>query len=537
MIEELKRRKVFQVAGVYLATMWLISQIVVSIEEPLNLPAWFDTGVIVLLGAGFPIALILAWAFEISPDGQSISRLEGARKGLTTTVATTYTVLVGAIALALFLFLPSADPDYSAEARRGAQDTLLQSDIPVPGFGGRGAVAVLPFVNMSADGANEHIADGIAEDILTSLQGWGVFPVLSRSSTFAYKGQAVDIPQVAAKLGVRYILEGSVQRSGDTIRITAQLIDARTDSHLWAQKYDRQMSDVFAIQDEISERIVTSIAPEITRNELKRVASLHPAELVNWELTMKAQMLVSQGDYEAAIEAKRMLEEALVNEPGYALAHARLAEICHDLGEFYWNYQTVEESNVYHAQGREHARRAVELNPSLVDARIWYGHLLLHNREFSKGVAQLRQGVEINPSHGQARAEYGFGLALVGETDNALKELEVARRLSPNDPRRDRIDTFEALVFLYAGDNAAAVNSARRVIDSRFGEQYAVWAHIVETSALSRMGRVEAAKASAEEYTAAFGRVNWTMISRGAWTERELAEVEKNLRSLDFIEG
>lgn len=533
MFEELKRRKVFQVGGVYSATMWLVAQIVVSVEGPLNLPGWFDTGVIVLLVAGFPVALILAWAVEITPDGESTSKLDGARRGLTASVTMTYATVVGLLALGLFLFLPPSDFNNKPQ---NAVTSLDRPDIPVPGFGGRGAVAVLPFVNMSADGSNEHIADGIAEDILTSLQGWGVFPVLSRSSTFVYKGKAVDIPTVAAKLGVRYILEGSVQRSGETIRITAQLIDARTDSHLWAQKYDRQMSDVFAIQDEISEHIVTSIAPEITRSELKRVASLHPDTLASWELTMKAQLLLSTGDYDAALEAKNVLEEALAREPGYALAHARLAEVCHDLGEYYWDKQSEEASNLYHAQGREHARRAVELAPSLVEARIWYGHLLLHHREFERAVTELRQGVLINPSHGQARAEFGFGLAMVGETDRALKELEIARRLSPNDPRNDRIDTFEALVFLYAGDNVAAAKSARRVINSRYGEQYEVWAYMVEVSALVRMERIQDAEASAAEYRARSGLINWTMISRGAWTAIELDHVEIDLRSVRLLQ-
>lgn len=534
MLAELKRRKVFQVGGVYVATMWLVAQIAVSIEGPLNLPGWFDTSIIVLLALGFPVALILAWAFEVTPDGQDPSDASHKRTGVPRSLVFSYIAVVVIAGLGLIVFMPTSDEGSEAS---NTKVNLDGAGIPVPGYGGRGAVAVLPFLNMSADGANEHIADGITEDILTSLQGWGVFPVLSRSSTFVYKGQAVDIPVVAAKLGVRYLLEGSVQTSGDTIRITAQLIDAQTDSHLWAKKYDRQMSDVFAIQDEISQQIVTAIAPEITRSELKRVARLHPDDLASWELTMKAQLLVSRGEFEAALEAKRMLEEALIREPGYALAHARLAEICHDLGEFYWNHQGVEESDLYHTLGREHARRAVELSPSLVDARIWYGHLLLHNREFERGVNQLRQAVELNPSHGQARAEFGFGLALVDETDAALKELEIARRLSPNDPRNDRIDTFEALVFLYAGNNPSARKSGRRVIDAHYGEQYAVWAYIVEVSALVRMKEREAAQASADEYKSRYGAVNWTMISRGAWTAAELDHVEKNLRSVGLLEG
>jgi TolB-like protein len=425
--------------------------------------------------------------------------------------------------------------DKSEATQISSEESNRAVDIPVPGFGGRGAIAVLPFANLSQNSEDDHIGDGITEDVLTSLQSWGTFKVISRSSTLAYKDKAVDIPTVASTLGARYILEGSVRRAGDRIRVTAQLIDAETDSHLWAENYDRKMVDVFAIQDDISEQIAISIAPEINRSETRRVASIHPADLTTWEMTMRAQSLTLVGHYDSAIAAKKMLEEALERDPNYALAHVRLAELGHDLGEYYWQHQTVEASDAYHAEALAHARKAVELNPTLVEARIWLGHLLLHNRQVAQGVLQLREGVKINPSHGQMRAEYGFGLTMSGEPEQALEELELALKLSPNDPRIDRITIFQALTHHYAGSYEMAAKGARGMIDSRRGSQLMVFAYLVEVSSYVQLEELEKARISADEFKTDFGLVNWTMIERGAWTEEQINLVERDLRLMGMV--
>lgn len=417
-------------------------------------------------------------------------------------------------------------------ASSAARDSEI---IPVPGFGGRGAVAVMPFRNLSEDGANAYIGDGLTEDILTSVQAWGTFPVVSRSSTAVYKDQAVDIPTIASTLGVRYVVDGSVQRVGDQVRVSAQLIDAVTDAQIWSRQYDREMVDVFAIQDDITKEIVTAIVPEITRSESRRVADLHPESLEAWEMTMKAQVLITNGKYETSIEAKEMLEDALERDPGYALAHVRLAEVCHDLGEYFWQYQTEEASIGYHRLGIDHARRAVGINPNLVEARIWLGHLLLHAGQLSEGVVQLRKGVEINPSHGQMRAEYGFGLALYGDTDHALEEIEIALKLSPSDPRKDRITIFKSLALLYAEDYELASVQARQVIDTMPGSHLSIFAYIVEMSSLVRLGKDDEVARVAEEFRERFDRLNWNMLSRGAWTGEQLDQVERDLRSIDVV--
>lgn len=536
LIEELKRRKVFRVAVIYAVTAWIIIQAVVLLEEPLSLPDWFDTSVILLVGIGFPIALILAWAFDIKPDGASPEG--GSAVQLTPQIIAVFGGLIGAFALGLYLLAPSGDDKAESSAIAEASSEQEAPDIiAVPGFGGRGALAVMPFRDMSAGGANEHIADGIAEDILTSIQAWGTFPVLSRSSTFAYKGQAVDIPTVAAALGVRYILEGSVQRAGDKIRVTAQLIDAETDSHLWAQKFDRELADVFAIQDEITEEIATAIYPEITRSEISRVASLRPADLEAWELTMKAQALIQKAEYETSLEAKKMLEDALAREPDYALAHVYLAEIGHNFGEFLGQVTGEQETQAYFLEALAHARVAVELEPSLVQGRIWLGHLLLHQREYERAVVQLYKGVELNPSHGQMRAEYGFGLILVGETDAALRELNKANELSPNDPRKDRIGAFMSMAHLYAENNEEAASVSKDLIDFYPDSLQAAYAYVVNVCANVRLGQTETARVIADQYKSYFGFLDWSQVSRSIWTEEQLNQMKGELELAGLIEA
>ncbi len=557
-ISELKRRNVFKVGVAYLVLAWVVVQVADTAVPALHLPDWIITAVIFFGAIGFPFALFFAWAFEITPEGiKNESDISPEDSVAAHTGLNLNFIIIGLLVVALGYFIYESrftleEPSIDNSSQNSSTDTATVADkslelivtrenvqngtsLPIPGFSGRHALAVLPFADLSADGDNEHIADGIAENILTSIQAWGTFPVLSRSSTFVYKGKPVDIPRVAEALGVRYILEGSVQRSGDTIRVTAQLIDAETDSHLWAKKYDRELTDVFAIQDDITEQIVTSIVPEITRSVSKRVASIHPSDLAAWELTMKAQALIVKGQYETTLEAKVMLEDALIREPDYALAHIRLAEVGHDLGEYLWRQQTERQSVQYHAVALQNARRAVELDPTLVEGRIWLGHLLLHHREIERGVAELRKGVLLNPSHGQMRGEYGFGLALAGKSDRALEELALAFELSPNDPRQDRIKIFQALTHLYAGDNENAANSARRWIETRPGSNLMIFAYIVEVSAYVRLGQIEKAHVSANEFKSHFGLINWVAITRGAWTEAELNRVEQNLRLVSLI--
>ena len=514
---EIRRRKVHRAAAAYVAAALALWGALDLAADTFSLPMSWVRIVMITSAAGFPLVLTAAWYYDLRPGSGEVKDAAGStvRRGMAVSVV---------LGVMIFLVLNTTLKTPDDAAAGGA----------IPGFGGRAAIAVMPFENLSDDAADQHFTDGITDDIVTSLQSWGVFPVISQSSTRAYDGRELDLPSVASSLGVRYVLVGSVRTAGDSIRVTAQLIDAETDTQIWASSFDRNMVDVFAIQDDVTREIVTAIAPEMTRSEMRRARVERPAELATWEAMIRAQALILEGTYESALEARKLIEMVIESEPGYALAYARLAEIDHGIGNYY-STSAGDEAIVAMDEAFEHARNAVQLNPSLVDARMWHGHLMLHQRKVGEGLLELQEAVRISPSYAQARAELGLGLAIAGRIEEALAEFAIAFRLSPNDPRNDRIRTFEALAYLYADMNAEAVETARGIIDSQKGSGLNVFPYLVEISALVRMERIEEARASAEEYTNTLGELDWPAIERGAWSQEELDRVQGDLRTVGLI--
>ncbi len=252
---ELRRRRVIRVLVLYAIAGWLIIQVASTVLPGLHVPGWSVTLVIVLVALGLPLAAILAWAFDVSdgairrtgvPDAGS----EGARVSPVTGTPPSR---------------PSEPEPASKAALRAASP-----DTPSPDADQR-SIAVLPFVNMSGDPANEYFSDGISEEILNLLTKLPKLRVSSRTSSFAFKGKKIHMPAVAQRLGVGTVLEGSVRRAGDRVRITAQLIDTKSDSHLWSETYDRKLEDVFAIQDDIAHCIVTALRVTLTPKERRAI--------------------------------------------------------------------------------------------------------------------------------------------------------------------------------------------------------------------------------------------------------------------------
>jgi len=517
---DLKGRKVLRTAGAYVAgSLALLGALDLAASAFDLSDAWLRFAIIATI-SGLPVALTSAWFFEARPEPDEL-RDSGSSP------ATRWKGMAMGVVFSLVIFLLLATTVGLPEQTTAAGD--------IPGFGGRGAIAVMPFENLSDDGAHVHITEGIPEDIATSLQNWGVFPVIARSSTRAYAGSSSDLPTLASLLGVRYMLVGSVRTSGDSVRVSTQLVDAETDRQLWAEQFDRGTEDIFAIQDEITEQVVTAIAPEMTRSEMRRARGARPDQLATWELMMRAQALILEGTYEDVLAAEALLKLAIEREPGYALAYARLAEVGHDVSNNYSRIVGNEQASASLARGLDHAREAVRLDPSLVDAHVWYGHLLLHHRQVAAGLEELKEAVRINPSHAQARAELSLGLSMSGQVADALEQLAIAFRLSPNDPRNDRIRTFEALAHLYAGNYEQAVASARKMIDQQRGSAFNIVAYVVEISALVRLGRLPQAQEVVREFTSYHGPLDWAAIERAAWSEAQLNDVRNDLRIAGMI--
>ena len=292
------------------------------------------------------------------------------------------------------------------------------------------SIAVLPFANMSDDPEQEYFSDGITEDIITALSRFRWFFVIARNSTFTYKGKTVDVKAVAQDLGVRYVLEGSVRKAGSRVRITAQLIDAPTSHHIWAERYDRELKDIFAVQDEITENIVTSIGPEFLSAEMRRAQRRDVRSLDAWDYIMRAAFHHSRYRKEDVAEAQRLLRKAIELDPFKAegfclLAFTHLMQV-----QFGWS----ESADQSIQEAANAAEKAVALDDRDAWAQAALGLVDLISRRYDDAIQRLKRAIALNRSFANAYGALGQALALVGEYAEADEQINKAIRLSPRDP-------------------------------------------------------------------------------------------------------
>jgi TolB-like protein len=328
----------------------------------------------------------------------------------------------------------------------------------------RPTLAVLPFVNMSGDPEQEYFADGISEDIITGLSKLRWFFVIARNSSFTYKGKAVDVKRVARELGVRYVLEGSVRKGGNRVRITAQLIDASTGNHLWADRYDGDLTDVFALQDEITKKVVAAIEPKLLEAEGIRSQSRSPEDLDAWDMVMRANSLFwrfTPAEVEAAIG---ILKRAVERFPDYAPAYSMLAFILLVSGYVGCN---VTEQQVKLAA--PFAARAAELDDSDPWAHVALGFLSFLKRRTDEAAEEFQRALDLNPNFAAAHGYLGWALAFDGRADQAIAHLELAIRMSPHDPQNTIFNTGIAVVHYLSGRFAEAVGFGRKALQQRSG--------------------------------------------------------------------
>jgi TolB-like protein len=337
---------------------------------------------------------------------------------------------------------PSQPPERS-------RDTL-----PRAASGGKEApsIAVLPFTNMSGDPEQDYFADGITEDITTALSRLRWLFVIARNSTFTYKGKAVDVRQVALELGVRYILEGSVRTAGGRIRVTGQLIDAGTGKHIWAERYDRELRDIFAVQDEITENVVASIEPHLYAEEGIRAANQAPGSIDAWGLVVRAIGFISRAGRQQNEEARNLLRRAIEIEPSYAKAHAVLAWAVWWATLYYW-WPDAREG---YRQAERHAEDAISFDPMDPWGRMILGLCLSTGRQHERALAELRTALEINPNFALGRTALGWALVRAGQFEAAIAETSKPLRMSP-------IDSFAGI---YTMTHGLALLAAHRFSDA-----------------------------------------------------------------------
>jgi TolB-like protein len=470
-IIELKRRNVFKVSTAYVVLSWILIQVADIVLPTFGTPEWVGKTITLILILGFPIAVILAWAFELTPKGikktrnvpleVSIARLTGQKLNY---------ALIVALAIALIVVVIDNYVPGGTDPLEG----LVDVSQPVPGFSNRAAIAVLPFVNMSEDPAQEYFSDGITEDIITGLQASRSFPVIARTSTFSYKGQSPDMREVAKALGAGYVLEGSVRKVADQVRITAQLIDA-AGRHIWAETYDSKLYDIFAVQDEIRLQIIGAIEPELLKVEMYKAQLVRTEDMEAWDYFLQASAdATTFGGYsyrngrpmtiERTEHAMELALKAIELDPDFADAYTLLGHINFAYVTALRPTVSREVSEEALQQAISYARRGRELSPFSATTCSCYVYLLAWAGDPEGGLKIQEDAVRLNPANAQGRVVLAKIYQILRRYDEALSEIDVAKRLSPRDADLSHYLSTEAAIYLGLSDWKSATRVATSAI-------------------------------------------------------------------------
>jgi TolB-like protein len=353
----------------------------------------------------------------------------------------------------------------------------------------RPSIAVLPFTNLSGDPTQDYFADGMVDDIITGLSRINWLFVIARNSTFTYKGRAVSVTQVGRELGVRYVLEGSVRKTGAGVRITGQLIDASTSMHVWAERYDRQSEDIFSLQDDVALSVVGAIAPSLRRAEIDRVKRKRPDSLDAYDLVLRAQPDVDSGMPQQVTQALVLLERAIAIEPAYALAHGNAAMCHHCL----FLRAGLREDN--RAASIDHARSAIIHGQDDAQALTLAGFSIgMDGHDRSAAFAALDAALALSPSSALTYILGSVMLAWGGDADRAIEWSEQGMRLSPFDSWAFAAFDAQAMGHFHAGRFEQAAHAAYRAVQAN--PRHSI-THVQLAAALARLGRLDEAKAAA----------------------------------------
>ena len=375
--------------------------------------------------------------------------------------------------------------------------------LPLPD---RPAIAVLPFTNMTDDPAQDYFSDGISEDIITALSKLRWFFVIARNSSFVYKGKAVHLKQIAAELGVGYVVEGSVRRAGERVRITAQLNDVATGSHIWAQRYDRELADVFAVQDEITEAIVAAIEPQLYAAENFHARRKPPDSLDAWDLVMRALSHYWRVTRQDNVVAQALLEKATAIDPHYGQAFGVLAT-SHTFGA----HMGWEDMAAVAPVAERAAAAALQADSEDPWAHYALGCVYLFARRFDDSLAEFETALQLNPNFSLAQGYYGLALAYCGRWEEAAVAAQRAMRLSPHDPHAAVYCGIASYAQFVGRNYAEAMRLAREGIRQRSDF---VGAHRVLTAAAAMAGQTDIAKAALQELRRAQPNISLGWIAK-----------------------
>ncbi len=411
--QELKRRNVVRVITVYAGAAFVIIELINNITEPLRLPDWTPTFVIVLLAIGFPIVIIFSWIYDVHPK-EGMVKTEPAHKLKTEEISKSFSswkiasyisfaVIVGLIILNV---VPRANDKQIVDK----------------------SIAVLPFEDMSIEQDQEYFCDGIAEEIINSLTQLDNLKVIARTSTFAFKNKQTDIREIGAILGVSTVMEGSVQKAGDRLRITAQLINVEDGSHLWSEQFDREFNDIFSIQDEISMAIVEKLKVELLGNQGETVGHRQTENPDAYNLYLKGRYFWHRRTQEDLYKSLQNFEQAIEIDPNYALAYAGMGDVYFIMS--WWGSYPRDEG---YEKAKTYLKKALSINENLPEAHATLGGVLTwYDRDWKGAEKELLYAISLNPNDANAYQYLSELMSTLGKTKDALKYIDKAIRLNPH---------------------------------------------------------------------------------------------------------
>ena len=431
LFKELKRRNVFKVSIAYSVASWLLLQIVDLVLENINAPDWVMQVFMLGLAVGFPIAIILAWAFEITPDGVKLEKDVDPSQSMGTETGKQLNrgiIMILSVAVVLLLTDRFRDESFSkpeeiAVTTENTNEQENSSDV----VQANKSIAVLPFRDMSSAQNQGYFGEGIAEELLNALVKVDGLHVASRTSAFSLVDENLDIPAIAERLGVAHILEGSIRTSGQQVRVTAQLIEVNDDVHLWSETYDGSLDDIFKIQDEITTKIIRAMEIQLGGDTIEAASTELTDNAEAYQLYLKGRHFWRQRSSEGLQLAVGLFKQAIELDPGFHRAWSNLAFAYINLPFYDSNFDDAE----YLQLGLKAAERALEINPDSSEAMTAIANNLELNCNVAEAVRFYQKAIATNPNDPTAHHWYAIILMNSGHLDQALEQIRIARELDP----------------------------------------------------------------------------------------------------------
>src|SRR5215468_9245844 len=412
---ELKRRNVYKVAVAYIVGGWALSQGIAQVLPVFDVPNWAIRLVVLLIIIGFPIALIVAWAFEVTPEGIKRTEAADAAGQRSRGVAWIYVVLIGA-ALSVGLFFVGR---YTAGH---ATPRLSEAATAIP----QKSIAVLPLINESGDPNDEYFSDGLSEELIAALAQISGLKVIGRSSSFRFKDRKEEPRTIGEKLGVGTLLDGTVRKQGDRVRIVAQLVNAADGIQLWTRTFDRQLKDIFAVQEEIARAVAESLKVTLLGADARSAQESAPTNVEAHNAYLQGHFYLVRRNVEDFRKAIGYYDQAIELDPEYALAYAERAEAWAILGDITGQRPTA------YPKARSDAEKAVAIAPTLAEARAALGFVrFIVDWKFTEGLNELKRAKELSPSNPTANDVLARLIGYLGRVDEAERQSRQAVELDP----------------------------------------------------------------------------------------------------------